>query len=64
MFDENAPGIFFSLREARSHINMLVGKDKEGYDGDHLITVNTRTNEVIAVRRVSIRGNAVRFSLI
>lgn len=64
MFEENAPGIFLSLKEARSHVWAKIGRDKQGYDGDHLITVDTRTDEVIAVRRVSIRGNAVRFSLI
>lgn len=64
MFEENAPGIFLSLKEARSYVWAKIGRDKQDYDGDHLITVDTRTDEVIAVRRVSIRGSAVRFSLV
>ena len=64
MFEENAPGIFLTLKEARSHVGMLAGDDRKDYDGDHLLTVDTRTDEVIAVRRVSVRGNAVRFSLV
>lgn len=63
MFEENAPGIFLSLKEARSYVWGKIGRDKQGYDGDHLITVDTRTDEVIAVRRVSVKGSAVRFSL-
>lgn len=64
MFDENPAGIFTSLQDARSHVWGKIGRDKEEYDGDHLITVNTRTDEVIAVRRVSVKGGAVRFSLV
>ena len=64
MFEENAPGIFLTLKEARSHVDMLMGNDRKDYDGDHLITVDTRTDEVIAVRRVSVKGSAVRFSLV
>lgn len=63
MFEENPAGVFTSLKDARHHVWMQSGRDAEDYNGDHLLTVNTRTDEVIAVRRVSVRGNAVRFSL-
>ena len=64
MFEENCPGIFLSLKEARNHIWMQQGKDAEAYNGDHLITVDTKTDEVIAVRRVSIKGRNIRLSLV
>lgn len=64
MFEENPVGIFTSLQDARSHVWAKIGRDKQDYDGDHLITIDTRTDEVIAVRRVSVKGSAVRFSLV
>lgn len=64
MFEENPAGVFTSLKDARHHVWMQSGRDVEDYNGDHLLTVNTWTDEVIAVRRVSIKGSAVRFSLV
>ena len=64
MFEENCPGIFLSLEEARNHIWQQQGKDAEAYNGDHLLTVDTKTDEVIAVRRVSIKGRKIRLSLV
>ena len=64
MFEENPAGIFISLQDARSYVWGKIGRDKQGYDGDHLLTVNTRTDEVIAVRRVSVKDGRVRFSLV
>lgn len=64
MFEENPAGIFTSLQDARRHVWMQSGKDAEAYDSDHLLTVDTKTDEVIAVRRVSVRDCKVRFSLV
>ena len=64
IFEENAPGIFLTLEEARNHVWMQQGKDVEAYNGDHLLTVDTKTDEVIAVRKVSIKGRKIRFSLV
>ena len=64
MFDENPAGVFLSLSDAQKHVRLQSGRDLEDYNGDHLLTVNTRTDEVIAVRRVSVRDGAVRFSLV
>lgn len=64
IFEKNDPGRFLSLEKARNHIWQQQGKDAEAYNGDHLLTVNTKTDEVIAVRRVSIKGPKIRLSLI
>ena len=64
IFEENAPGIFLTLKEARRHVWIQQGKDIEAYNGDHLITVDAKTDEVIAVRRVSIKGRKIRLSLV
>lgn len=64
MFEENDAGIFLSLENVRHHVWMQQGKDAEAYDGDHLLTVDTKTDEVIAVRRVSIKGRKIRLSLV
>lgn len=64
MFEENPAGVFISLKDARHHVWMQSGKDAEAYDGDHLLTVDTKSDEVIAVRRVSVRDCRVRFSLV
>lgn len=64
IFDKNDAGRFSSLEDSRHHVWVQQGKDMEAYNGDHLLTVNTRTDEVIAVRRVSVKGGAVRFSLV
>lgn len=64
IFEENDAGIFLSLKDSRHHVWMQQGKDAEAYDGDHLLTVDTRTDEVIAVRRVSIKGRKIRLSLV
>lgn len=64
IFDENPAGIFTSLQDARSHVWSKQGQDKQDYDGDHLLTVDTKTDEVIAVRRVSVKDCKVRFSLV
>ena len=64
MFDENPAGVFLSLYDAQKHVRLQSGRDLEDYNGDHLLTVNTRTDEVIAVRRVSIKGIKIRFSLL
>lgn len=64
IFEENDAGIFLSLENARHHVWMQQGKDAEAYNGDHLLTVDTRTDEIIAVRRVSIKGRKIRFSLV
>lgn len=64
MFEGNDAGIFLSLENARHHVWMQQGKDAEAYDGDNLLTVDTKTDEVIAVRRVSIKGRKIRFSLV
>lgn len=64
IFDENPAGVFTSLKDARHHVWMQSGRDAEDYNGDHLLTVDTKTDEVIAVRRVSVRDRRVRFSLV
>lgn len=64
IYEENDAGVFLSLKDARHHVWMQQGKDAEAYDGDHLLTVDTRTDEVIAVRRVSIKGRKIRLSLV
>lgn len=64
IFEENDAGIFLSLENARHHIWVQQGKDADDYNGDHLLTVDTRIDEVIAVRRVSIKGRKIRLSLI
>lgn len=64
IFEENDAGIFLSLEDARHHVWMQQGKDADAYNGDHLLTVDTRTDDVIAVRRVSIKGRKIRFSLV
>ena len=64
IFEENDAGIFLSLKDARHHVWVQQGKDADAYNGDHLLTVDTKTDEVIAVRRVSIKGRKIRFSLV
>lgn len=64
MFEENDAGIFLSLENARHHVWVQQGKDADAYNGDHLLTVDTRTDEVIAVRRVSVKGRRIRLSLV
>lgn len=64
IFEENDAGIFLSLKDARHHVWMQQGKDVEAYNGDHLLTVDTKTDEVIAVRRVSVKGRKIRLSLV
>lgn len=64
IFEENDAGIFSSLKDARHHVWVQQGKDADAYNGDHLLTVDTRTDEVIAVRRVSIKGRRIRLSLV
>lgn len=64
IFDENDAGIFLSLKDVRHHVWMQQGKDAEAYDGDHLLTVDIRTDEVIAVRKVSVKGRKIRLSLV
>lgn len=64
IFEENDAGVFLSLKDARHHIWMQQGKDADAYNSDHLLTVDTRTDEVIAVRRVSIKGRKIRLSLV
>lgn len=64
IYEENDAGIFLSLKDARHHVWMQQGRDAEAYNGDHLLTVDTRTDEVIAVRRVSIKGRKIRLSLV
>lgn len=64
MFEENDAGIFLSLKDARHHVWVQQGKDADAYNGDYLLTVDTKTDEVIAVRRVSIKGRKIRLSLV
>lgn len=64
IFEENDAGVFLSLEDARHHVWMQHGKDAEAYDGDHLLTVDTKTDEVIAVRRVNVKGRRIRLSLV
>lgn len=64
MFERNDAGIFLSLENARHHVWVQQGRDADAYNGDHLLTVDTRTDEVIAVRRVSIKGRKIRLSLV
>lgn len=64
IFEENDAGVFLSLKDARHHVWMQQGKDADAYNGDHLLTVDTRTDEVIAVRRISIKGRKIRLSLV
>ena len=64
MFDENPAGVFLSLCDAQKHVRLQSGRDLEAYNGDHLLTVDTKTDDVIAVRRVSIKGRKIRFSLV
>lgn len=64
IFEENDAGIFLSLKDVRHHVWVQQGKDADAYNGDHLLTVDTRTDDVIAVRRVSIKGRKIRFSLV
>lgn len=64
IFEENDAGIFLSLEEARNHVWQQQGKDAEAYNGDHILTVDTKTDEVIVVRRVSVKGRKIRLSLV
>ena len=61
---KNDAGRFLSLEDARHHVWMQQGKDVEAYNGDHLLTVDARTDEVIVVRRVSIKGRKIRLSIV